>query len=239
MQMIYVTGDIHGNPTRIENFCMEHSISNEDILIILGDTGLNYYLDYRDDWLKKRLANLPITIFCIRGNHEERPQNISTYKIKQMFGNDVFYEPKYPNIIFAKDGNIYNIEGNKCLAIGGAYSVDKDYRLACGWTWFKDEQLSKEEMLSIGAGITEYMETDNIDYILTHTCPYNIRPTHLFLSDIDQSTVDTSMEHWMQSLSDILNFKRWYFGHYHDNWNHDKYTMLYTDIIPLGGIYEK
>ena len=39
-----------------------------------------------------------------------------------------------------------------------------------------------------------------------------------------------------------LDFKKWYFGHYHDNKQvNDQYVLLYEDIIPLGfkSIFEK
>ena len=42
------------------------------------------------------------------------------------------------------------------------------------------------------------------------------------------------MEVWLQKIADRLTFKHWYFGHYHDDWDNGKYSMLYTDIIPLG-----
>ena len=47
-------------------------------------------------------------------------------------------------MLFAKDGEIYNIEGTKHLVIGGAYSVDKFYRLAHNYGWWPDEQPTKE-----------------------------------------------------------------------------------------------
>ena len=34
----------------------------------------------------------------------------------------VYYEPEFPNILFAKDGEIYDFDGKKALVIGGAYS---------------------------------------------------------------------------------------------------------------------
>lgn len=54
-------------------------------------------------------------------------------------GGEVYYEPEYPNILFAKDGEIYDFDGKKAIAIGGAYSCDKEYRLLTGLPWFQDE----------------------------------------------------------------------------------------------------
>lgn len=51
------------------------------------------------------------------------------YKLQEWNGGKVWVEEAYPNILFAKDGEIYDIAGMKTIVIGGAYSVDKFYRL--------------------------------------------------------------------------------------------------------------
>ena len=65
--MIYLTGDTHGRFERIEHFCERMKTSKEDILIILGDAGINYY-GIDDNRLKSQLSTLDITLFCIQGN---------------------------------------------------------------------------------------------------------------------------------------------------------------------------
>ncbi len=62
--MIVLTGDTHGDFDRIVEFCEYYDTTTEDIMIILGDAGINYYLDARDRRLKEELAQLPITLFC-------------------------------------------------------------------------------------------------------------------------------------------------------------------------------
>lgn len=226
---VYITGDTHGNFERIEYFCQDNQTTKNDILIILGDAGINYYLNYKDKQKKECLSQLPITLFCIRGNHEERPENINTYITSEFLDGQVYIEPEYPNLIFAKDGEIYNINGKKCLVIGGAYSVDKFYRLSMGWKWVKNEQLSVSERFKIEKKIKE--NDYKFDYVLSHTCPYDTRPTHLFLEGIDQSKVDSTMEMWLQNVADKIDFKKWYFGHFHGDWKNGKYQMLYESVI--------
>ena len=131
--MIYITGDTHGDMNRIVRFCERMETSQEDIMIILGDVGLNYNGDSRDRRNKEKVANLPITLFCIHGNHERRPTTIVEYKLQEWNGGKVWVEEAYPNILFAKDGEIYDIAGMKTIVIGGAYSVDKFYRLSKGF----------------------------------------------------------------------------------------------------------
>lgn len=139
--MIYITGDTH------RDFYRLHSVekNNDNMVIILGDAGINYCLNEEDNKFKKYLNDMNIKLFCIQGNHEERPENISSYKEADIFGGKVFIEEQYPNLIFAKNGELYTIDGKSVLVIGGAYSVDKEYRLTYGYRWFKDEQLSESE----------------------------------------------------------------------------------------------
>ncbi len=75
--MVYITGDKHGDYDQVFEFCYKNNTSKNDIMIILGDAGINYYLDNKDYTLKNHLKELPITLFCIHGNHEERPYNIA------------------------------------------------------------------------------------------------------------------------------------------------------------------
>jgi len=100
--MIYITGDTHGDFNRIDAFCRRFKTQPDDIMIILGDSGINYYSGSRSRRLKTYLSTLPITFFCIHGNHENRPQNIPTYKEQDWHGGIVFAEGEYPNLFLQK-----------------------------------------------------------------------------------------------------------------------------------------
>lgn len=230
MGKFYITGDTHGNFNRIKYFCEKFETTKDDILCILGDAGINYYLNKKDYMLKQVLQDMPITFFCIHGNHEERPFNISTYITKKWNGGIVYYEEKFPNILFAKDGEIYNINGKSILVIGGAYSVDKEYRLLKGWSWFKDEQPNKEIVKYIEKQITKQR---HFDIVLTHTCPIKTEPRHMFLPFIDQSKVDKTTELLLQRIADWITFDNWYFGHFHGHWDNGKYHMLFEDYVEV------
>lgn len=126
----YVTGDIHGDFIDLKNRILTSKIKKGDCLIILGDACFNFFKTKQDVAFKTKANNLGITLFCIQGNHEIRPQNIDSYQTQIWNGGTVWYQSEFPNILFAKDGEVYNINGNKTLVIGGAYSVDKYYRAA-------------------------------------------------------------------------------------------------------------
>ena len=174
--MIYITGDTHRDFSRL--FSVDSN--KEDMLIILGDAGINYCLNEEDKKLKKYLKRFNLKLFCVRGNHEERPENIKTYKEKEMFGGKVFVEEEYPYLIFAKDGDSYNIDGKSVLVIGGAYSVDKEYRLLYGSRWFKDEQLNEKEQEKI----LKKVKGKHFDIVLTHTCPLKYEPKEVFMKGL-------------------------------------------------------
>ena len=218
--MIYIMGDTH------REFYRLNDIEKNNMLIILGDAGINYYLDERDNKLKEQLNSYNIKLFCVQGNHEERPENISTYKEIDMFGGKVFIEEEYPNLIFAKNGELYDIDNKKVLVIGGAYSVDKNYRIIYGYPWFKDEQLSKEEMNNI---LNKY-KGQHIDIVLSHTCPLKYEPTEVFMKCIDQSDVDKSMEKFLDRVEESINYDKWYCGHYHTEKQIDKLEFMFGRI---------
>lgn len=224
--MIYYTGDIHGFPYGIVKLCKRFKLTKEDIVILLGDVGANYYEDERDNELKEVFSQLMPTIFCIHGNHEMRPANIPSYITKEWNGGTVWYEEAYPNILFAKDGEIFDIEDIKHLVIGGAYSVDKFYRINRGHGWWADEQPSENTK----EYVEQQIKDKNFDVILSHTCPFKYEPVETFLPGIDQSTVDTSTEKWLDKVEEISNYKVWYCGHWHINKKIDKIHFLYHGV---------
>lgn len=226
--MIYITGDKHGDFREILYFCYENKTTLNDIMIILGDAGINYYADERDYILKNSLLQYPITFFCIHGNHEERPENIESYKTKKFHGGIVYYEEEYPNILFAKDSEIYNFNNHSVLVIGGAYSIDKYFRLERGYNWYASEQPDEKIKKMV---ISKINSMDNkIDIILSHTCPYKYLPREMFLEWINQSTVDNSTEYFLDDVEKMKNYKIWYCGHYHTDKIVDKIVFMFHKI---------
>lgn len=245
-QNILVLGDIHGSWKPVRDLYQRHPYTfndHENVLILLGDAGLNFFFNHRDEEFKKKLSKYPFTYFVVRGNHEERPSNCvqdnpNAWDLEDMWDGKVWVEKDYPYIKYAMDTvSFYNIpydDNNvlKTLVIPGAYSVDKYRRLEMGWSWFPQEQLSKEEQTE---GL-KLIEQNNwkCDLVLSHTCPIIYEPTDLFLSVVDQSMVEKDMERYLGQIEYQLDYKAWLWGHYHQFRDYPRIdgrykTMLFND----------
>lgn len=227
--MIYITGDKHTDFKEVLYFCYVNKTTLDDILIVLGDTGINYHANEKDNELKRNLKEYyPITFFCIHGNHEERPEKIDSYKTKRFHNGFVYYEEEYPNILFAKDGEVYDFNNHKVLVIGGAYSVDKYFRLVRGYNWYESEQPNDKTKSKVRKVLNNL--DNKIDIILSHTCPYKYLPREMFLDGIEQSTVDNSTEYFLDEIEQTTDYKKWYCGHYHTNKKIDKMIFMFDEI---------
>lgn len=226
--MIYITGDTHGQFERVAAFCGKAQTTKDDILIILGDAGINFYGSFRDDAKKRMLSHLPITIFSIHGNHEQRPATIPTYHTIAWHGGLAYVEDQYPNLLFAKDGEIYDMNGIRTMTIGGAYSVDKAIRQIFGYCWWPDEQPSDEIKHDVEARLDK--EGWKVDAVLSHTTPLKYMPVEVFLPDVDQSSVDQSTEEWLEGIEGRLTYNRWYCGHYHTEKVIDRMILLFETV---------
>lgn len=226
MNRIFICGDIHGEVLAIEDFISRNGgkacFDRSDKMILLGDIGLNYFLDKRDEKRKAHLDSLPLTFYCVRGNHEKRPSVLAAedpdnwrYFYDDELQGMLYCEIDYPSIFYFDDNPaLYQIGDYQTLVMGGAYSVDKFYRLAKKGIWFEDEQMTKEEM-ERAIDICENISW-KVDLVLTHTCPSIFEPTDLFLSVVDQNLVDKTMEFFFNEIEYKLDYKAWMWGHYHE-----------------------
>ena len=220
-------GDIHGKVGGIKALFESLNFTGNCNVILLGDAGCNFYLGdpkYQsgkaDVNFKKKLSKFPFVYYLVRGNHEQRPSILAEDSEDwQTFFDDavngyVLIEKAFPNIRYFLDvPTVYTINGYKTLVMGGAYSVDKFYRLQNSWSWFEEEQMNAGEILLARNLCT--LHKNKFDLILTHTCPICFEPTDLFLSAIDQNTVDKTMERFFGELEYKLDYKAWCWGHYH------------------------
>ena len=78
-------------------------------------------------------------------------------------------------------------------------------------------------------------ESNEVDYILTHTCGSEYMQRKSYLIDIifNKEYQDTT-ETFLDYIEQITTFKKWFFGHYHKDCSlDDKHMLLYNNIIRL------
>lgn len=211
---LYCTGDWHANVDDYLSRIEKAQVPKGSIILTLGDQGLNYWLNSSDSKRKQKVSETPYIHLFIRGNHEARPEEVEGYQLSMVKYEDTnllaYTQPEYPNLHFLADGE-HLILGNKVLVLGGAYSVDKHYRLASGNKWWESEQMTKEErehFLKLTSG-------KHYDFVLTHTCPYLARPLDKGLSFVDQSKVDSTMEVFLERIRQQTTHDKWMAGHWH------------------------
>lgn len=180
-------GDVHGYWNE-----MKHQLKGADISIQVGDLGMGFssYSEWAPDSAlafdrKFKKGNHRF----IRGNHDN-PKEVQQCKH------------------WIKDGTVETTDlGNKIMFIGGAWSIDYEYRVE-GVDWWPEEEISYVELQEL---ITLYT-IEKPDIMITHTAPIGV-PSGIMGLKIFGNGART--EHALQQMLEIHRPKLWVFGHWH------------------------
>lgn len=219
--MVFVTGDTHG---RLDDFLerFEKPPKPDDIVIVAGDFGFIWGEAQKP--LLKKLSELPFTVAFVDGNHENFPA-IYKYPVENWSGGQVHRIAD--NIVHLMRGQLFTLEAGTFFTLGGAYSIDKAWRTE-GTSWWKEELPDSGELDT--ARITLENAGNKADYIITHTCPDRL--VNMVCAHPDFH--DMPFRLFLQDIADTVDFKHWYFGHYHDDRQlSDKFTLLYHSIVVI------
>lgn len=252
--MIYITGDTHGRFERFSNKKIKRSgseLTENDYAIICGDVGLCWAKDKTFEYNCKILAEKKYTILWVQGNHENYDM-IEEYPIEEWHGGKVRHIVR-DKVILLERGQVFDIEGKRFFAFGGAASHDvqggildkndADYdakrrnAINSGLSfrvknesWWEQELPTIEEMDEGRRNLEKC--NYKVDYVITHCCATEIQniidrgPGHLFEPDI--------LTDYFQELEEKLEYKHWYFGHYHMDKDIDKkHSLLHRALIPF------
>lgn len=252
--MIYVTGDCHGNFSKFSTdaFPEQKQMTRDDFVIVCGDFGL-WHDSKEERWWLKWLSEKPFTILFVGGNHENYDRLYSDeFSVVDFHGGKA--QKIRENIYYLMRGEVYTLCGKKFFCFGGALSHDikdgildkanfvndNDFRDEVRlWrkenkqfrinhvSWWKEELPTQEEM---DYGLKNLKKHKNeVDFIVTHCAPNHINS--YFSSHFYKPNILTK---YFGDISKSIWFKKWFFGHYHDNQNIlDKYILLYEQIIRI------
>lgn len=218
---IGVTGDTHGDL----NFSQIYKAKRKGIthLIVCGDFGYVWYGNAKEQRQLDYLNKIGVKVLFVDGNHENHIL-LNEYPVSEMYGGKVHKIRE--NIIHLLRGEVYEINGYKFFAFGGANSTDIEYRKE-GKSWWREEKPNNIDKDNAFKNLSKH--NYKVDYVLTHTC----YPLALQEVNGDGRVDDVSL--YLKSIKDTLDYKYWFFGHMHVNHNIPKLnTMcLYKDVINL------
>ena len=229
--MIYITGDTHGEidigKLNSKNFPQGNNLTKDDYMIILGDFGFIWKneSDKTEEYWMKWFKNKPWTTLFIDGNHCNFTR-LNNYPVSIWNGGKV--HKINDSVIHLMRGQIFNIDNKSIFAFGGAESYDKEYRTD-GISWWKEEIPNYAE---VNEALTNLEKVNNcVDIILTHTCPHTF--SYELVHEVSEDPTETILDEFYK----IINYKSWYFGHWHTDKKFDeKHFCLYDKILPLTNI---
>ena len=230
---IIVCGDIHGEfNSVIYKLCVQYQLT-DTLLIVAGDCGFGFDKPgYYENVFKRnsaRLSKANNRIAMIRGNHDD-PAYFNEEKIKH---------ERFRTI---PDYSIIQVCGHNILCIGGAVSIDRDYRKkhdakhpASGTAsyWADEMPIYKEAILNkIGKHF-------RIDTVITHTAPSFcelISKSGLSEWAALDSTIPADCESERKTMDRIYEHlkadghpvRHWYYGHFHQSWNSEIGSVLFS-----------
>ncbi|WP_311078136.1 metallophosphoesterase [Paenibacillus polymyxa] len=230
--MIYITGDIHGTISinkrlNTKNFPQQRQLTKDDYVIIAGDFGLIWDGSKEDQyWLKWLDKTKSFTTLFIDGNHENFDL-LEEYPVEQWNGGKVHKINE--SVIHLMRGQVFEIEDKKFFTFGGAASHDKEYRKE-GKSWWRREMPSEEEYKE---GLKNLEKKDwKVDYILTHTCSTTALEYITHRCGIRMEMDE--MHPYFFGIEQKTDYKQWYFGHFHHDFELPKdQRLLYTDIVEI------
>lgn len=248
--MIFVTGDTHGKFSKFntKNFPEQKEMTKEDYVIVCGDFGgvFDFEKESREEtWNMNWLEEKPFTTLFVDGNHENFDR-LYQYPVEEWMGGKV--HKIRPSVMHLMRGQVFTLEGKKFFTFGGASShdisdgilemddpnflqkrkwMDKTYQRyrINHFSWWAQEQPSVEEKEE---GLKNLLLHNNeVDYIITHCCTTS---TQTLLRGGDYKA--DPLTDYLEKIRYTAKFKKWFFGHYHD----DKYLnveeiLLYDKIM--------
>jgi Calcineurin-like phosphoesterase len=186
-KVIRFIGDVHGHWRRYKRI-----ISGCDRSIQVGDMGVGF-IKYGGYDHGRFLSNPPFDAMS-RGQHEFERGNHDNPEVCK---RHKFWIP---------DGTVRD----NMMFIGGAASIDREYRVT-GYSWWPDEEPSHSELLQM---VDTYLVA-RPEIMVTHECPESIANLLCLSLGRAKLNISSRCRQAFQSMFELHNPKLWIGGHWH------------------------
>jgi hypothetical protein len=246
---ILISGDFHANAANelrsitkrsLINKYQQDKFDNIKYHIILGDAGFLWQGNEINELRNiKVLADRPFPVLCVMGNHDPVLGRSDLPETDIGIGEKVIVVSlQNPFIAYLKRGRVYTIENCKFLVLGGALSIDKEYRIP-HISWFEQEYWSETEKNNL---FHMLKKDKKFDYVLSHTGPNRINETIKPLQRVGLLPIFFDEVAALNERIDCkIACKQWFCGHWHvDKYYYDRnlkrgYQYLYRQTALLEG----
>ena len=220
--MVYVTGDLHGDYSRFKRPEMK-KLRAGDILLVCGDFGFIWDNSKQEQAVLKKLSEKKYTIAFVDGCHENFDL-LQQYRLVRWRGGVARLIA--PNIFHLQRGEIYTIENQKYFAFGGGHSQDYEYRRDTG-NWWRQEQPTHDEIRRAIRNLNRNQAT--VDYIITHEPPASLKDC--LGVDVQQRL---EIHAFFEDIIKECDYKKWFFGKCHmDRFIPMKFYAVFQDVLPV------
>lgn len=226
--MIYVTGDMHGDESRLYD-SQWRKLKSGDVLIVCGDFGYLWNGGKNEKSVIEYLGSRKFTVCFVDGTHENFGKIEGCHETIWKGGH---VHRISGNLFHLMRGQIFNIDGISIFTFGGGESDDREVRSAEEHgIWFKEE-LPTPDQLAVGAHNLDAAGL-KVDYIITHEPPLLVKSSMLLRRGLPERV--NKLNGYFEELAKSVEFNHWYFGSLHENrLVTSKFTCLFDKIIPLG-----
>ena len=226
--MIYVTGDMHGDESRLYD-SQWRKLKKDDILIICGDFGYLWDGGKKEKSVIEYLGSRKFTVCFVDGTHENFSKINASREIVWKGGH---IHRISGNLFHLMRGQIFNIDGIRIFTFGGGESDDRELRNnEQSGIWYREE-LPTPSQLAEGARNLDEAGL-KVDYIITHEPPLRVKSAMLLRKGMPDQV--NKLNGYFEELARSVKFNHWYFGSLHeDRLVTPDYTCLFEKIIPLG-----
>lgn len=202
---ILVCGDWHGYTAAAKACAKKADQEGCDVIVQVGDFGFWPHTDPEYvETVSRHLAKRDKWMVWIDGNHE----NFDVLYNTEWERTEEGFWRIAPNVYYAPRGLRWRWDGVNFLALGGGYSIDKDWRLAqgpIGQYWWPQETITQRQ-------VYEAIEGGAADVMFTHDCPLGVE-----IGNPDYKTDRESEQNRMavRAVVDEVKPLRLYHGHFH------------------------